>query len=234
MWGLLGMRRQVDLAEISDGKLYDINDMVKLGCQDCVGCSACCRGMGESIILDPLDVFRISLHLDRCFEELLGNEFELNVVDGIILPNLKMNDEEACSFLNQEGRCSIHPSRPGICRLFPLGRYYENGDFKYFLQKDECAKKNRTKVKVGKWIDVKDYDKNKQFLNTWHYFLNDMEAIIGEKNDDNFAKQCCLLILRLFYMNPYDADKDFYEQFDCRMKKMLRTLEAMTEGSDEE
>ena len=56
----------------------------------------------------------------------------------------------------------------------------------------------------------------------------------GEKNDDNFAKQCCLLILRLFYMNPYDADKDFYEQFDCRMKKMLRTLEAMTEGSDEE
>lgn len=224
------MRRQVDLAEISDGKLYDVNDMVKLGCQECAGCSACCRGMGESIILDPLDVFRISNYLDRCFEELLGNEFELNVVDGIILPNLKMNEEEACSFLNPEGRCSIHPSRPGICRLFPLGRYYEDHDFKYFLQKDECAKKNRTKVKVGKWIDVAEYDKNKQYLIKWHYFLNDMEAIIKEKNDDNFAKQCCLLILRLFYMNPYDEHKDFYEQFEGRMTKMLRTLATMTEG----
>ena len=169
------MRRQVDLAQISDGKLYDVNDMAKLGCQDCEGCSACCRGMGESIVLDPLDVFRISVYLDRCFEELLHNEFELNVVDGIILPNLKMAEDNACAFLNKQGRCSIHVARPGICRIFPLGRFYENGDFKYFLQKDECAKKNRTKVKVGKWVDVADYEKNKAFILTWHYFLNDIK-----------------------------------------------------------
>ena len=223
------MRRQIDLAEVSDGKLYDVNDMAKLGCQDCAGCSACCRGMGVSIILDPLDVFRITLHLDRCFEELLNDEFELNVVDGIILPNLKMDEGERCPFLNKEDRCSIHACRPGICRIFPLGRYYENHNFKYFLQKDECAKKNRTKVKVGKWVDVPDHDKNKEFLITWHYFLNDMEALIKEKDEDNFAKQCCLLILRLFYMNPYDGDRDFYEQFDERMLKMKRTLAALEE-----
>ena len=223
------MRRQVDLAQISDGKLYDVNDMAKLGCQDCEGCSACCRGMGESIVLDPLDVFRISVYLDRCFEELLHNEFELNVVDGIILPNLKMADDNACSFLNEQGRCSIHVARPGICRIFPLGRFYENGDFKYFLQKDECAKKNRTKVKVGKWVDVADYEKNKAFIITWHYFLNDIEELMKEKDDDNFSKQCCLLVLRLFYMNPYDNDRDFYEQFDERMLKMKRTLAALGE-----
>lgn len=221
------MRREIDLREVSDGKLYDVNDMAKLGCQDCEGCSACCRGMGESIILDPLDVFRITSYLDRCFEEMLNNEFELNVVDGIILPYLNMGENEVCPFLNKSGRCDIHPSRPGICRIFPLGRYYDNHDFKYFLQKNECAKKKRTKVKVGKWVDVPDYEKNKEFLIKWHYFLNDVENSMNQKNDINYSKQCCLLILRLFYMNPYDSDRDFYEQFEERMTKMLKTLAAL-------
>jgi len=218
------MKRHIDLAEVSDGKLYDINDMAKLGCQDCKGCSECCKGMGESIILDPLDVFRITSYLGRCFEDMLNSEFELNVVDGVILPNLKMNEKNVCPFLNREERCSIHVSRPGICRIFPLGRYYENNDFKYFLQKDECAKKTRTKVKVGKWVDVPEYAKNKEFLISWHYFLNDVETMIQEKKDDTFAKQCCLLILRLFYMNPYDVNRDFYEQFAERMTKMKLAL----------
>ena len=221
------MRREIDLREVSDGKLYDVNDMAKLGCQDCEGCSACCRGMGESIILDPLDVFRITSYLDRCFEEMLNNEFELNVVDGIILPYLNMGENEVCPFLNKSGRCDIHPSRPGICRIFPLGRYYDNHDFKYFLQKNECAKKKRTKVKVGKWVDVPDYEKNKEFLIKWHYFLNDVENSMNQKNDINYSKQCCLLILRLFYMNPYDSGRDFYEQFEERMTKMLKTLAAL-------
>ena len=51
------MERNVTMAEISDGKLYSRDDMVKAGCDDCRGCSACCHGMGNSIVLDPYDVF---------------------------------------------------------------------------------------------------------------------------------------------------------------------------------
>ena len=47
------MERNVTMAEISDGKLYSRDDMVKAGCDDCRGCSACCHGMGNSIVLDP-------------------------------------------------------------------------------------------------------------------------------------------------------------------------------------
>ena len=31
------MRREVSLEEISDGRLYELNDMVKADCQDCAG-----------------------------------------------------------------------------------------------------------------------------------------------------------------------------------------------------
>ena len=65
------MKRNVDINEISDGKLYGANDLVKADCGDCKGCSDCCHGMGESIVLDPYDVYRLTKGLNLSFEMLL-------------------------------------------------------------------------------------------------------------------------------------------------------------------
>lgn len=210
------MKRNIDLKEISDGRLYGSNDLVKADCGDCRGCFACCCGMGNSIILDPLDVHRLTTGLNQSFEALLASYLELNVVDGIILPNLRMQgSRECCAFLNEAGRCTIHAIRPGICRLFPLGRYYENGSFRYFLQTHECKKANRTKVKVKKWIDTPELGKYETFVNRWHYYLKDMETLI-EKQPEK-AKEIDLQILQRFYLIPYGDD--FYTEFEQRMQK---------------
>ena len=65
------MERNVTMAEISDGKLYSRDDMVKVGCDDCRGCSACCHGMGNSIVLDPYDVYRLTTLRGDTLEHLL-------------------------------------------------------------------------------------------------------------------------------------------------------------------
>lgn len=219
------MKRNINLNEISDGKLYSENDMVRAGCNDCKGCSACCRGMGESVILDPLDIYRLCKHLETSFQALLADHVELGVVDGVILPHLKMTGpKEACSFLNAEGRCRIHAHRPGICRLFPLGRYYENGSFQYFLQTRECAKTNRTKVKVSKWIDTPDLVQNREFVIRWHYFLNHCEELVSQHEDDEYRKNLNMLVLNLFYIKPYDLNCDFYPQFYERMQQIEQVL----------
>ena len=59
------MRREVSLEEISDGRLYELNDMVKADCQDCAGCHDCCEGMGDSVVLDPMDVYRLCTNLGK-------------------------------------------------------------------------------------------------------------------------------------------------------------------------
>ena len=68
------MFRNIDLEEVSDGRFYGWNDMVKVGCHDCEGCSACCHGMGSSILLDPLDVFRLCKATGRSFGDMLEKE----------------------------------------------------------------------------------------------------------------------------------------------------------------
>lgn len=223
------MRREVSMEEISDGKLYTANDLVKVDCNDCRGCSACCQKMGQSIVLDPLDIYRLTFGLRQKFEELLADKLELNVVEGIILPNLQMSGtEEKCAFLNAEGRCSVHAIRPGICRLFPLGRYYDGKSFQYFLQIHECKKENRTKVKVKKWIDTPDLKKNEKYISDWHYFLTDMQKTLATLQNDEKVKKINMLILQTFFLEPYHQEEDFYVQFYDRLEKLKTSLQLLT------
>ena len=212
------MERNIDMQEVSDGKRYGLNDMVKAGCDDCKGCSACCHSMGNSIVLDPYDVYRLTTGLNCKFEELLIDKADLNVVESIILPNLKMSGEgESCAFLNTEGRCSIHSIRPGICRIFPLGRIYENNSFEYFLQVHECKKPNRTKVKVKKWIDTPEPAKNAEFISQWHFFLKKVSNMLPALPEEQ-VKQINMYILNVFFVTLYETRRDFYEQFEERLK----------------
>lgn len=217
------MERNVTLEEISDGRKYHSNDMVKAGCNDCKGCSACCKGMGESIVLDPYDIYRLTKGLSVTAEQLLADrKIELNVVEGVVLPNIAMHEE--CGFLNSEGRCSIHAHRPGICRLFPLGRIYEDGSFSYFLQVHECKNTNRTKVKVKQWIDTENVSQYEDYISKWHYFLKDVSAYISTCPDPQIVQKMSMYLLNLFFIKPYDVNGDFYKEFEARYATIQNML----------
>lgn len=224
------MRREVSLDEISDGRLYGANDMVKADCQDCTGCSDCCQGMGDTLVLDPLDVYRLGLGLGKSCEELTAFCMDFDVADGNILPHLRMTGrDEKCIFLNQEGRCSIHPIRPGFCRLFPLGRYYQDGGFQYFLQIHECKKTNRSKIKVKKWIDTPDLKQYERFVADWHFFLLDVQRVLYHAQDGDLIRNLNLYVVNSFYQKPYDPQADFYSQFYQRLEKGRELLKLADE-----
>lgn len=214
------MQRDCKFEEISDGRKYKIQDMVRADCHDCKGCSACCHGMGSSIVLDPFDIYQLTTGLDTTMENLLAKHLELNVVEGVILPNLKMDaDTDGCAFLTEEGRCSIHKLRPGICRLFPLGRIYEDGDFSYFLQVHECKNKHRTKIKVSKWIGVENIKENQKFINDWHYYIKESGEKLVQSGDERALKAWNMKMLQTFFLLPYDKNRDFYSQYYERRER---------------
>lgn len=211
------MERDIDLNEVSDGKLYSSNDMVKADCNGCEGCSKCCHDMGKSLVLDPLDVYNISQSTNVSFEEYLKQGiFELNVVDGIILPNIAMSKDNGCAFLDENMRCTIHDKRPGFCRMFPLGRVYENNSFGYFLQVNECPYPNKTKVKIKKWLGVDSLKQYETFVNDWHYYLKKIQNKCRECTDDNEIKSISMNILNTFYLKGFG--RDFYYEFYERLK----------------
>ena len=145
---------------------------------------------------------------------------------GIILPNLKMTGtKEACSFLDTDGRCTVHAFRPGICRMFPLGRFYENHSFQYFLQVHECPKTDRSKVKIKKWLDTPNLKTYEKYIADWHFFLKGLQEYVmnltsdSSSNSDSTARTISMHVLTQFYLTPYGEDGNFYEEFYERLEK---------------
>lgn len=216
-------------------RFYGSNDMAKVGCHDCNGCSSCCQDMGQSIWLDPYDTYNLAKGLGQSFEELLAKEVELHVEDGLILPNIRMaasspeiaEETPKCSFLNNEGRCSIHAFRPGFCRLFPLGRNYEGNKLSYFVLEDACPVPNKSKVKIEKWLNVPRIREYEDFLVKWHSLTKGLR-LFYEDNQENEAviKAVNMKFLQIFYLAPYKEDS-FYPQFEERMGKMNAFLSEL-------
>ena len=217
------MKRQVSLEEISDGRLYSRTDMVRAGCKDCKGCSDCCSGMGNSVVLDPMDIFRLTVLLGQTFEELMQDKIELNVVDGIILPNLKMSTgKETCAFLNEQGRCSIHPYRPGICRLFPLGRYY--GDKSEETATDAVLLTEKKSGNPDQTVDSasSSYVKSQQKERGFRYFLQVHECPMPNKTKVKVEK----------WVDTPDIRR--YEQFICDWHYFLEDIEQRIAGEKDD
>lgn len=217
------MEREIDLQEISDGKLYTSNDMVKIGCNDCAGCSECCRVVGDTIILDPYDLCQLMQVTGLDFEGLMQDKVELQVVDGLILPNLKIRaDGQGCAFLSDEGRCTIHNHRPGFCRMFPMGRIYQEDGFQYFLQIHECSYPNKTKVKLKKWLGIPELSRYEAYINKWHAFQKSVQSVIKNAENEAIIKQLNMYLLNQFFVKKYKAASesvmsDFYEEFEVRL-----------------
>lgn len=202
-----------------DMTLYSANDMAKLGCCDCAGCSSCCRGMGQSIVLDPYDIYHLQVVTGQTFGQLMQEKLELHVEDGLILPSIRMQDDsDLCGFLDRDGRCGIHDHRPGLCRLFPLGRNYDESGLQYFLLEDACRKQNRTKVKIRKWLGIEALPQYESFLITWHDLRRKVQEQIAKRQEDDFTQKINIKFLEIFYQKPYDIKQDFYEQFNERRK----------------
>lgn len=213
--------------KLTDGKIYEKNDMVKLECGDCKGCFSCCQGMGSSITLNPYDVWQLETNLQKSFAELMQDKLELGISEGMILPNLKMiGTKETCGFLDENGRCSIHTFRPGICRLFPLGRQYDEEKIGYIFLENACPKPNKTKVKIKKWLGISQLETNEAFLLHWHTIQKKVQEL-AKAEDKDTVQELNMYLLNLFFAEPYVGE--FYAEFEKRAQMAEKLLEKLKE-----
>lgn len=217
------MYREVDLGSITDGKLYKSSDSANISSNGCVGCHECCTTVGDTILLDPLDIFNLSKALNKSFVDMIESEIELRLVDNVIIPNIMMQGQSlSCKMLDENGRCSVHQLRPGYCRLFPLGRLYdEDGDFSYIVQVHECPYPEKQPVKISDWLGITDLEIYEQYIKDWHRFIKNIGDFLETTDDESTHKTYSWLPVRAFFEKPYDLERDFYEQFYKRLAQFM-------------
>ncbi|MBD5161309.1 MAG: YkgJ family cysteine cluster protein [Oscillibacter sp.] len=101
--------------------LLDLDSTFQFKCRKC---GKCCKNQ-DTILFSALDVFRIAKKLEISPDAVIKRYTEVYIGSQSRIPLvhlLMQGKKNACPFLTEEGRCSIHDVKPTVCRLYPLGR----------------------------------------------------------------------------------------------------------------
>ena len=80
----------------------------------------------------------------------------------------------------------------------------------------------KTKVKIKKWLDTPNLKQYEEYICQWHDFRKDLQKILKDMKQEVLVKKINMYVLEQFFQKPYDGKKDFYEQFDMRLKLAKR------------
>ena len=208
-----------------NNKKYGHDDMAPIGCDDCRDCDSCCHGMGDTIVQDPYDMWlfcknmRVAGGAQITFELLISEDgpWELSYQDGVVLPNIKMVEDGRCPFLNDK-RCTIHPVRSGLCRLFPLGRSFDDDKIDYYVMGGrygcEMHSDEMSMVRIKDWLGYPDIDRYEMFQVSWHEIKANIRDAASELSYEEY-RHLQERLLDVFYSKPYQDD--FFEDYERRV-----------------
>lgn len=139
------------------------------------GCASTCCKNGPPIVLNPYEISRI------CAEDGLSYEDFLDIVESdrangfplILLPR-----DPVCRFWSGAG-CRIYKARPLACRLFPLGRVFENGRSHIVLpERNRCIGLSPSGGKtLSDYLREQDTETAIAMADQWIGFVSEMERM---------------------------------------------------------
>lgn len=191
--------------------VLDFEDTFEFGCKQC---GNCCRSREEPIILMGYDVYNMAQSLNlsptdtlvKYTECVLGTDSNLPVVI------LKERLDGSCSLL-RKGKCSIQEDKPMVCRIYPLGRFFDGKQFKYIRQ--NACKGDGTPVKVIDWLTSFKVLEQEEDALLWHDMLMScvmyMQRLLKKnpKQVEAFQKSC----LYVFYAG-FDMSKTYKQHIE--------------------
>ena len=144
----------------------------------CNRCTRCCHH--KRIMLNPYELLRLARNRGITVAEFIRDYTE----DGGSV--LKFEGPEcACVFLGPEG-CTVHPDRPLVCRLYPLGRYVPPGGGEafavmeghpesagVFAQPDSLGPQD----KVGAFLDAQNVERHIKASERYYQLYTTISAL---------------------------------------------------------
>lgn len=139
----------------------DPNEPIKLGCNSC---GKCCRDR-EDILLKPNDLYSMAKALNKEPIDIIhycntyvGNNSNVPIIaikfrpttTGTICPFLKKVDDKTY-------HCRVHSGKPGVCRIYPLGRIEVKDEITYIIQDIKCVtEEEKIETTINEWTLSKE------------------------------------------------------------------------------
>lgn len=130
----------------------------------CKRCGFCCNH--TIIALYPFDIKNICDELNISTKEF--QKYAVFKIDNVL--RCLLNNRPNCPFY--EKGCKIYSKRPIRCRLFPVGRIFENNEVLYILPEQRCIGFDTGKKQtVKEWLDKEDVKEYDDLTRRWNNFI---------------------------------------------------------------
>ena len=139
------------------------------------GCTSNCCWNSAPIVLNPYEIALICQEGGMTYEDLL-DIVETDRANGF--PLVMLPRDPACHFWTAGG-CSVYRARPLACRLFPLGRVFDNGRSHIVLPEcNVCAGLSPTPAEtVADYLKKQDTEACIEMADRWIEFVSEMERL---------------------------------------------------------
>ena len=204
----------------------------------CTGCGKCCKHVRQSVPVESLDMYRIAKHLRSIglqfdgIEELINRFMELALLDecGYFVLMLKVaGPKDACIFLTDDNRCSIHEANPRACRMYPFVADPSEGDgFRYLVSREYLHHFKGPGVHVRNWLKRYFIVEDREFLRADMGAAREIAALLRQIPETEKAT-ALLHFMRCKY-TEYDLDRPFMEQYLRNNEKLLTILRRMADN----
>jgi len=207
----------------------------------CKACGNCCRNR-DDVLLSAYDLYRIARHLKikpqeafkKYCESYIGHTSNLPVVrlKPKPIPNMLLRipqpHSSVCPLLSDDGKCSVHKSKPATCALFPLGRVYdpkEKGVF-YVLNDGDCGGKKELHTVKG-WLAYFNLPVHDEAYIKWNEFLTECMDLMRnkfKKLPDKVKETLWNGYFLIMYIS-YDINEEFLPQLERNIEQYKKLLE---------
>jgi Fe-S-cluster containining protein len=207
------------------------DDEFVFACGPHVPCFTECCGKLE-LLLTPYDVLRLKTGLGMTSEDFLDQHTTMRFKTGHGFPEflMKMDPEtKRCPFVTPAG-CSVYESRPGACRIYPLGRAATTNpfdgskrEFYFTVREDHCRGFEQTKRwKVRDWLG----DQGMEDYNAVNDMLMELYVLRTRGKSVELTPQH----IQMFVMSCYNTEKfrdfifksPFLKKFDVESEVVSR------------
>jgi len=156
----------------TDARVLSDAESLQLSC-GIYGCTSNCCTKSAPIILNPYEIALICRESRQSYEDLL-DIFETGRTKGF--PIVMLPRDPACYFWTGKG-CRIYPARPLACRLFPLGRVFDNGlSYIVLPELNICSGLASSPQKnVKDYLREQDTSTAMRMADRWIEFVNEIE-----------------------------------------------------------
>ena len=170
----------------------------------CRACGACCKNVRDSIVLEPLDAYRIVRDKQKN-----GCVF--------ILPKVLLRDD----------RCTISSVRPHTCRLYPFTAEPcpEEHRIKWYLCTEQSHHFGTGSVTAREWQRKNMSDEDEAFWFDECRILPELGKLLRSVPKNNFQRAEQLIVAYRYL--AYDFDQPFLSQYRDNMLFLKAMLEKL-------